>query len=120
MNATVRMSMLPEKHRRFCQGGPCACAGCANHTVTKDEFDEWEKAGRPTVKFKLAFSMRETAPLRLAAIELVKSGMASSIQDAVRLIHAGKWPTEATYDEFLNLRYESDWSAHFNFNLIQN
>lgn len=54
-SVTLRMSELPADHRRYCglqedgtvRGGACGCMGCANWTVTLDEFKAWVAAGRP-------------------------------------------------------------------------
>lgn len=40
---------------RWCSGGICACMGCANHTMTKEEFDE--VCGYPEIAKALSFQM---------------------------------------------------------------
>lgn len=37
------MSKIPSTSWRFCTSELCACLGCVNHFITKEEFEDWRR-----------------------------------------------------------------------------
>lgn len=55
---------------RWCSGGICACMGCANHTMTKEEFDE--VCGYPEIEKALAFQKEQEKEKMIYSLQKLK------------------------------------------------